>query len=936
MIEKTTLEKKAGRKIDTRPLLAFFVTMIAMILVFLVNMITPFGNGNILTSDLGAQYGPYLIGYRQAILSGESLFYNRSLGIGSNTLGVFGYYLSSPLNLIALLFPTNMLQELVSCLIIIKLSFAGAFMTWLLGRKFKSDDKMTIFFGLMYPLCAFAIVNMFQIMWLDGFAILPLLILFAEKFIEDRKKTWPAITLILLVLFVSGYYIAYMVGIFSFLYLVSVMGYKGMFKKESEKESMKTVGMFILSAVTAAMMSACVLLPAGLNTIGNPDYTEQSSIMSMQPEFKFASIFDQLVEKKAGDLSANMPYIFCGVTALFLCILFFFNPKIKKSLKTAIGCTFAFGILCFQFPLLNAAWHLFDDPNWFNFRYAFLFSFVMILVAFYSYLHMKDCEKKHFYRSFGVVLALLLFSQSFGRMSQKENSFFATLLLSILISVLLYGKTIEKWPEIIYNLKKIGTGLLVAVIIVEIVVFNPRSLMSDVFSGTQDAPEFKATLNDIGALSDSIGDQDWFRTEMHGSWHHLVYANNLPFYSGREGMSIFASMANKKANHFLKQLGYHANYNYFSLQHDHLIMPSDSILGIRYIISNSEDIMEMEKVANEGDLYLYKNEYSLPAALLVKPDALSFDGYALEKDETTKDYFAFQEDWMKSLSGVDASDVYDTFTAKWEIINGQETDIPPKDAIVQNDLVKNELNSETVNLKAEGLKFYLRNNDKAPLVFRTTIRPDRDGAVYFEIPYLCLQCDTEIYVNDKMIADKASHSFYSMILNLGSFSEGDEVKVEVRAEEDIFGSFEPIFAYVDPSAMTPQKEALTDGLKSVDVTNGHYVIETDTAADAGVLITAPYEKGWKAYVDGKETDIIAYQDALLYIPVSAGAHKVELRFTPPGWTVGLLASGLGVIVFAAVSFMLLKKKKSSDASVTEGKDEAPETKAEEQTTTDLV
>ena len=139
----------------------------------------------------------------------------------------------------------------ISNLIIIKLSFAGAFMTWLLDRKFKTEDKMTVIFGLMYPLCTFAIVYMFNIMWLDGFAILPLLILFAEKFIEDRKKNWPAITLILLVLFVSGYYIAYMVGIFSFLYLVSVMGYRRMFKKETEKESLKTVSMFLqLSSVT--------------------------------------------------------------------------------------------------------------------------------------------------------------------------------------------------------------------------------------------------------------------------------------------------------------------------------------------------------------------------------------------------------------------------------------------------------------------------------------------------------------------------------------------------------------------------------------------------------------------------------------------------------------------------------------------------------------
>ncbi len=933
MIEKSTLEKKSGKKNDIRPLLAFFATMVAMIVVFAINMIVPFGTRDVLTSDLGAQYGPYLIGYKQALLSGESLLYNRSLGIGSNTLGVFGYYLSSPLNLIALLFPANRIQELVSCLIIIKLSFAGAFMTWLLDRKFKSEDKMTILFGLMYPLCTFSIVYMFNIMWLDGFAILPLLILLSEKCIEDRKKTWPALTLLLFVLFVSGYYIAYMVGIFSFIYLVSVMGYKGMFKKEQEKESMKTVGMFIFSAVTAAMMSACILLPAGLNTLGNPDYSDHSSILSMQPEFKLISLVDQLVEKKVGSLSSNMPYIFCGVAVLFLCILLFFNPTVKRSMKIAVGTAFGVGIFCFQFPMLNAAWHLFDDPNWFNYRYAFLFSFIMILVAFYSYLNMKGAEKKHFFASFGIIFALASISQSFGQMSKEDNTFFATLLFAILICVLFYGKTLEKWPDIIYNLKRIGTGLLSAVILVEIVAFNPRCLMPDVFSGLEDAPVFSEMVDEIDDLSGRIGDADWFRTELHNEWHHLFDANNLPFYTGKEGMSIFASMANKKSNHFLKQLGYCSNYNYFSLQHDNVIMPADSILGIRYIVSKTPNVSELELVDTENEFYLYKNEYALPAALVVQADAPSFDGYALEKDDQVKDYFAFQEDWICSLSGVDASSIYDTFTADWVVSNGQMTDVPPSDAVVSTDKIKNELNYESCDVTAEGLNIYLRNNEKAPIVFRTSFRADRDGAIYFEIPFLCIQCKNDIYVNDEKLVETDSSSYYTQVIDLGSFRKGDEVKVEVRSEDDIFGSFDPIFAYVDPTAMAPQKEALTSGLRNVVVENGHYVIETKTDEASGVLITAPYEKGWKAYVDGKEMEIIAYQDALLYIPVSAGEHIVELRFTPPGWNVGLLGSGLGVSVFVVVSFLMLKKKKSSEAAVTEEKEEAPQAEAEEQTNT---
>ena len=911
MIEKKTLEKKAGnhKQIDCRPLLAFFLTMLAMVTVFSINMIIPFGGRSVLTSDLAAQYGPYLIGLKQQLLSGQSLFYNRSLGLGANTMGVFGYYLSSPLNLIVLIFPTSMIQEMVALIIIVKLSFAGAFMTWLLDRKFKSDDKMSILFGMMYPLCSFAIIYMFNIMWLDGFAILPLLILLTEKFI-DNKRTWPVLTIVLLVLFLSGYYMAYMVGVFSFIYLLGIMGYRGKFKKDSGNEGVKTVGMFIFSAVTAALMSACILLPAGLNTIGNPDYTVNESAITMQPQFKLLSVIDQVMEKKVGELSNNLPYIFCGLTALFLCILFFMNPKIKKNLKIAIGAAFGFGLLCFHFSPLNLAWHLFDDPNWFNYRYSYLFSFVMILVAYFSYLNMQSLSKKHFFSALGIIFSMAVFSQSFGQMSEKENTFFATILFSILLCVLFYGKTLEKWPDIIYNLKRLGTGFLAAVIVIEIVIFNPRCFMPDIFSGKQDAPEFEQMLEVIGDLSDTIQDQDWYRTEMHKNWSGLLSPNNLPFYIGKEGMSIFASMANKKTNHFLKQLGYDANYNYFSLQHENMILPADSILGIRYIMTVEDGKTEMEKYSQteEGDLFLYRNEYALPAAFLAEASAGDFDGFALEKDEDKKDYFDFQEKWISSLSGVDASDIYDTWTPTWEVFNGQKTDVPPEKSIMSADEIDNTLNFETKNLKSESLMYYLRNNDKAPMVLRTVFTADRDGAIYFVIPYLHLQCKADIYVNGKEKYNFDSNSFYTHVRDLGNFKKGEEVTLEIRVTQDVYGSFAPIVAYLEPEAIAPHKEALTKDLKNVVVENGRYEIETASDSDKLLIITAPYEDGWKAYVDGQETKIEAYQDAFISIPLSAGSHKIELRFTPPGWNAGLIATAAGILIFAVMTVVILKKK----------------------------
>ena len=319
---------------------------------------------------------------------------------------------------------------------------------------------------------------------------------------------------------------------------------------------------------------------------------------------------------------------------------------------------------------------------------------------------------------------------------------------------------------------------------------------------------------------------------------------------------------------------------------------------------------EMEKYSQteEGDLFLYRNEYALPAAFLAEASAGDFDGFALEKDEDKKDYFDFQEKWISSLSGVDASDIYDTWTPTWEVFNGQKTDVPPEKSIMSADEIDNTLNFETKNLKSESLMYYLRNNDKAPMVLRTVFTADRDGAIYFVIPYLHLQCKADIYVNGKEKYNFDSNSFYTHVRDLGNFKKGEEVTLEIRVTQDVYGSFAPIVAYLKPEAIAPHKEALTKDLKNVVVENGHYEIETASDSDKLLIITAPYEDGWKAYVDGQETKIEAYQDAFISIPLSAGSHKIELRFTPPGWNAGLIATAAGILIFAVMTVVILKKK----------------------------
>ena len=71
----------------------------------------------------------------------------------------------------------------------------------------------------------------------------------------------------------------------------------------------------------------------------------------------------------------------------------------------------------------------------------------------------------------------------------------------------------------------------------------------------------------------------------------------------------------------------------------------------------------------------------------------------------------------------------------------------------------------------------------------------------------------------------------------------------------------------------------------------------------GLLFTSiPFDTGWKAYIDGKETDISSFKDALISIKVPEGTHTVEFKFFPKGLSIGLIIS---LICFLILSGLII-------------------------------
>ena len=168
--------------------LAFLLPFLGFVIALMILGSEPFGNDRaILYSDNFHQYYPFFVTFRTALRNGESLLNNWQIGMGMDFLGLISYYLGSPLNLLSVLVPDSLVLEYYMMLTPIRLGFAGLFFAIMLKRLYGKNDVSIALFGSFYALCAWALAYQWNTMWLDTFAILPLVALGTVSLLRDKK-----------------------------------------------------------------------------------------------------------------------------------------------------------------------------------------------------------------------------------------------------------------------------------------------------------------------------------------------------------------------------------------------------------------------------------------------------------------------------------------------------------------------------------------------------------------------------------------------------------------------------------------------------------------------------------------------------------------------------------------------------------------------------
>ena len=941
------ISSKGRGKKDLRPLYAFLATLALYVLAILLCNKHPLGEYSFLQSDLKAQYAPFLALMRSKITELGSvpkghllsyLSYSFKLGLGKNFIGTYGYYLASPFNLIYLLFDEAQIDAAVLTIVTLKLSVASGFMCLFLGSR--TENKKTLWpvlLGVMYAFSLYSQAFIFQIMWLDGYMLLPLILFFTERFIKKQK--YLGLVLSLLVLFISNYYIAYMAGIACFLYLCIRL-----FAEKVELKKAVCIGMrYCLAAGFTALMTAVMLVPVGLDTIRNADQTvsNRGDLLITYSPLTFIHMMVLGEPGKFSDiLISNYPFLFMCLPVTILLLIYFISPVFKGRERVIHGVCVLGAVLSTLVYPLDKAWQVFDDPNWFWHRHAFVFLPLFLIISMRALFKLNEVAKKDIIKVVLIIYALVAIDFTFGALKGDSKAVVYNVLLTAAYALLMMGYGIKQWHEQLRNMPTLISPLLCLIVVFELIFAGP--MLSNgiecmtLFGGP--AMEYVDSIKaeeEFGNYAKANGAKTKaFRAETENAPEYTTkyyVSEGEAFYGNYNGLSFFNSNSNKKMHRFVKQLGLQTNYNYFAVGHTFACPSVDSFFSIGAVSAKRDNTLYRYDGQDSygSELKFYGNDNVLPLAFAADKAAMDFDYYRLEKDASVKNYYALQNDWYRSLFPEAFSEDFfitldESVTGEPKITNGVHFNL--SDYLTREDYIKkNSSDSSTSDADSKGsdplglektidkelkdnlIKLY-RTNENIPIVVEYEFKAPDTREIYCSLVSGRILDSAEVFVNGIEISEFSSNAFYSQIFRIGSFAEGETVKVSFLCNVESWTymnirfasfdneSFTSQFAKVDTSKVTPS--VVSDGYAKFDV-NG-------LDSDETVITTIPAEDGWQLYIDGAPAEFKLYQDAFIAFDAPAGNHTAELVFTAPGLKAGAAVSCVGIVLLAA--FVVVDKK----------------------------
>ena len=826
------------KEIKKNVVLSYFFTVaftiaVLLIVVYRLN-VYPFGDNAYLWTDAD-QY--FAIEHYFGTISGvNDIFYSWGNVLGGNALSQLAYYSFSPYNIIFILFNNHMIFAAHAVAYLKILSSAISFCFCL---SYFYDDENYLMKSLLstsYAFMGYMVFYGWNVSWMDGVIMLPLMLVGLYKIVNKKNILLYVVSLTFAL--ISNFYIGFMLCVMSFIFYISITL---MVNDKFGLGIKKTIFKYGFASLICGGFCAFLLIPTYLSLPSSRKLSLADIFNGMYLNIKPADILSGLFTGQINTLDGNAPLIYVGAFVVVLDILFFISGKIclkKKMISAAVLLTFVFS---FQNSFINKIWHGLSNNAWFNYRYSFAFSFVLLLMAYEAYILVREDAfgKRDYIFAGGLLLTVALFvMQNANEKIQMLGLSYDILFVGIVI-VLLVRRCHKYKPFKVF----LAVGMVLSL------VCNSNLYLKGY--GLQSISAYGHNKEIMLDAFQTINDSSFYR--MDKSFQHGRCDGNLFNY---RGISNYASTENLENENFIKRLGVqhswmHARYN------TNLPIATESLLGIKYILTNTINGKDYEQLGNYNDITYYRNPYALPIIF----GSNSIDNFSLED---MSDFDILNTIW-KSMSGLDENVFEENITA--------------------ND---SEDNQKILNVSVV-----------------------KSGSAYLYVPDgTCTALTIYGMPEDKVINYTSDQEIYY----IGELNEGDSLQITIETDDENY-NVDNIKCCIENREEIKKISKLVNqqNLSIREISSSHLAVEY-AGQDKVIITTIPFDEGWRIYDDGKEvTTEKNWNNFVAFQLDDSDEHHIEMIYRPVGYSFGAkmgIASGLLLLLYEIVEFKKSRKKRT--------------------------
>lgn len=823
---------------------AFCLPIVIFLSAMFLARVYPFGSESFLTEDLKYQYIDFFTWLKRVVDGEASLFYSFSQGLGSNTWGLFSYYLSSPFNILILFFDTNHLTDFVILVTALKLGFIQLSIMYYLKKRFQLPYHICLLIGLGYSWSSWVATQLRNPMWLDALILLPIMLYGGFAFLKTGK--WKSLVVSTALSIITCWYMGYMVILFLCLYMFVELA------NCIHDETLTGIKPILIKVLTFSLcmalslgLSAWTFLPTIAAMVGGSSTPFYDYI-----RFDFGTLLSSLLP---GTWRVNeTPQIYFGLFTLLSVFAFSFNRDVDNSTKAICLSLSLIMLLSVWLVPLDFVWCGFRMPNGFYSRPAFLLCFSGVYCA--GFLFSKSGEHE-LTRSMIIaafaIFVLVLFTALSGSFLRIRY-----LIIAVGILVIYCGLLRMRSRYFLYAMALVAC--------VEVTYYS-QAMWEQLYVGysqeqhNEYVSESETLINQLKTADDSS--YRFTKTYTRAS----IAALNEGMANGYMEISSYSSAHNQSAIDFLNQMGY-SNPGEFSTRYAEPNPVMDSLLGVKYVSTTEKPILYRETIySQQGENALvYQNPNALSLGYVVSDKV--FEQHSINESNP----FEAQNDLFCQLTGIEdplytpigSTVVEDTFGSRtWKV------DIP--DGAIGFVYVDSSSNSGSWLSFGDRL---IQENER----FTHSIYALQNEGVPFSSVEVSLSTFNPSVMKDysaiSRLNDGANCIFYA--LNLETYDRGIDFLSKNQLD-----------------------------VSSVVGNSLHASIESKSESKQLVMLTIPYDSGWSLYINGESAELHSlFNGACSGFFIDSGSNEIELVFCPPLLLNGILVTAISSIVFIGVSF----------------------------------